>query len=273
MKIYMHWDMEGVSGIFTREHLWYWEEGTREHIREEGRSLLIADINSAVEAALEAGADKVIVCDTHHGGGNILPDRMLADPRAVFHAVSRDENGRLMPGLDETIDGLMLMGHHARAGTGGEFLPHTWMGEWADFSINGKSVGELGIEACFAGHWNVPPIMAQGTEALCREAEDLFPGIVVAGVKHGETHDRAAGLDADSARRLTGRRVCEAVGKARNKRFTPYKPGLPMTLRVRMHTAGSAEEAAKKPAVKRLDELTVEGTVERQCDIVKWILE
>ena len=51
----MHWDMEGVSGIFTREHVWYWEEGTREHIAEEGRQLLIADVNSAAAAALEAG--------------------------------------------------------------------------------------------------------------------------------------------------------------------------------------------------------------------------
>ncbi len=28
MKIYVHWDMEGVNGIFTREHFWYWEKGS-----------------------------------------------------------------------------------------------------------------------------------------------------------------------------------------------------------------------------------------------------
>ena len=32
----------------------------------------------------------------------------------------------------------MLMGHHAKAGTEGAFLPHTWSTEWADFLINGE---------------------------------------------------------------------------------------------------------------------------------------
>jgi hypothetical protein len=30
------------------------------------------------------------------------------------------------PDLDESVDGLLLMGHHAKAGTDGAFLPHTW---------------------------------------------------------------------------------------------------------------------------------------------------
>jgi D-amino peptidase len=273
MKIYMHWDMEGVSGIFTREQVWFWEKGVRESVREEGRELLIADINAAVAAALDAGTDSVIVCDTHTGGGNILLDRMLPDPKVVYHAKSRDAQGRLMPGLDETVDGLMLMGHHAKAGTEGEFLPHTWMLDWADFRINGTSVGETGIEACFAGYWNVPPIMAQGTEAACREAEKLFPGIVTAGVKHGASHDLCAGLDPESARQLTGHKIREAVEKARAGRFAPYKPVLSMTVTVRMKTAEAADKAALKPAVHRVDELTVEGTVDRQCNVVKWILE
>jgi D-amino peptidase len=282
VKIYMHWDMEGVSGIFTREHVWYWEEGTREHIAEEGHQLLIADVNSAAAAALEAGADEVIVCDTHHGGGNIKLDRMLSDPRIVYHVRSRDAEGRWMPGLDDTVDGLMLMGHHAKAGTEAEFLPHTWTTEWADFRINGQSVGEIGIEACYAGYWNIPPIMAQGTIEACKEAAELFPGIVTAGVKYAESHDLCSGLDADSARGLTAQKVGEAIdfvlwlsrrtGKARTGQLGPYKPILPMTITIRMKTAELAEAATQKPQVQRIDEYTVEGRVERQCDVVKWIL-
>jgi len=272
VKIYMHWDMEGVSGIFTREHVWYWEEGTRKHIADEGRQLLMADINSAVKAALEAGADEVIVCDTHHGGGNIELDKMFSDPRIIYHVTSRDANGRWIPGLDDTVDGLMLMGHHAKAGTKGEFLPHTWTTEWADFRINDQSVGEMGIEACYAGYWNIPPIMAHGTELACREAEDLFPGIVTAGVKHAKNHDLCSGLSADSAHCLIAQKIAEAIDKARNRKITPYKPALPMTVTIRMKTAELAENASKKPQVQRIDEYTVEGKVERQCDVVKWIL-
>ena len=42
MNIFMHWDMEGVSGIFTREQAWYWEEHVSKQIAEEGRQLRLA---------------------------------------------------------------------------------------------------------------------------------------------------------------------------------------------------------------------------------------
>lgn len=88
MKVYMLWDMEGVSGLFTREQCWYWEPGARPHVAAEGRGLMMADVQSACAAALAAGADEVIVCDTHHGGGNIVVDQMPADPRITYYGRS-----------------------------------------------------------------------------------------------------------------------------------------------------------------------------------------
>ncbi|MCK4374568.1 MAG: M55 family metallopeptidase, partial [Candidatus Brocadiae bacterium] len=257
MRIFMHWDMEGVSGSFTREHVWYWEEGAREHIAEQGRQLLIDDINSAAAAALEAGVDELIVCDTHHGGGNIILDRMLSDPRITYLDKSRGyQNGKLrwMPGLDESVDGFMVPGHHAKAGTQGAFLPHTWTLEWADFRINGQSVGEMGIEACFAGYWDIPVVMMQGDQAACAEAEEQFPGIVTAPVKRATSHDLCVGPDAESARRLTARKVAEAIEKLRAGLCAPYKAMLPMTVTIVMRSAEAAEAAAAKPQVQRIDE-------------------
>jgi D-amino peptidase len=274
MRIFMHWDMEGASGIFTREHVWYWEAGTRPHIAEEGRRLLTEDAGVAALAALDAGAEAIIVCDTHHGGDNIDLTQMPPDPRITCLPRSVDYQGsdrQWMPWID-TVDALMLMGHHAKAGTPGSFLPHTWTLEWDDFQINGQSVGEMGIEACFAGHWDVPTIMVQGDEMACREAEALFPRVVTAAVKRAETSDLCSGLDPASARRLTAEKVAEAIRKAQEGQIKPYKPTLPMTITIRAKTAQYAEEAAKKPGAQRLDDYTVQGCVEQQCDVVKWIL-
>src|SRR5512142_1988924 len=94
LKIFMHWDMEGTSGLFTREHTWYKEKGVRPEIAEEGIKLLIADVNSAAEAALKAGVDRLIVCDTHGGGGNFRPKEMLADPRITYLYKSRGYEGK-----------------------------------------------------------------------------------------------------------------------------------------------------------------------------------
>jgi D-amino peptidase len=274
LKIFMHWDMEGVSGLLTREQVWFWEEGVRPEAAEEGRRLLIADINSAAEAALAAGVDRLIVCDTHHGGGNIRVPEMFSDPRITYLDKSRGYDGqslRWMPGLDTTVDGLMLMGHHARAATPRAFLPHTWTLEWTDFRINGQSVGEIGIETCFAGHWGVPLILAQGDEAMCQEVEAQFPAAVTACVKRAEGPDLCTGPDAEAARRLTAEKVAEAIRKMRSARPAPYGPSLPMRVAIRMESEIAAEAAARKPGVRRTDPYTVECEVNRQCDVVKWI--
>src|SRR5438105_7924216 len=81
LKIFMHCDMEGSSGIFTREQAWYWENGVREQVAAEARQLFTADVMSAAAATLAAGVSELIVCDTHHGGGNLIREKLSTDPR------------------------------------------------------------------------------------------------------------------------------------------------------------------------------------------------
>jgi len=276
VKIFMHWDMEGVAGLFRREQAWYWEEGVPEETGKEGRELLMADINSAAAAALDAGVDELIICDTHHGGGNIALEKMLDDPRITYLQRSRGyENGQLrwLPGLNETVDGFMVPGHHAKAGTQGAFLPHTWTLEWTDFRINGLSVGEMGIEACFAGHWGIPVLLAEGDEAACREAEDMFPGVITAPVKRAVNHDQATGPDPEQARALMAEKVREAIRLLPTGRFRPFAPELPMTVTVTLAAEEMADKVARRPGVRRLDDTTVEAVLERRADVVKWIID
>src|SRR5260370_3079829 len=88
MKIFMLCDMEGSSGIFTREQAWYWEQGVREQVAAEARNLFTQDINAASAAALGAGVSDLIVCDTHHGGGNLLRDKLGSHPPLTSHYFS-----------------------------------------------------------------------------------------------------------------------------------------------------------------------------------------
>jgi D-amino peptidase len=275
MRIFMHWDMEGTSGLLTRKHAWFWDADVPKEAEDEGRALLVADVNTAVGAALEAGADEVIVCDTHRGGGNIIMDQMVHDPRVRYLERSRGYQAgefRWMPGLDETVDGFLVPGHHAMAGTPGAFLPHTWNLDWADFQINGQSVGEMGIEACFAGHWGIPVILTTGDETACREAAGMFPGIVTAAVKRPLDWETCEGLDLDSAHHLVAEKVREAIGKLRAGQCQAFQPALPMTVTLRFTGSEGAEKAAQRPGVERVDECTVQGRVEQRCDVVKWVI-
>jgi D-amino peptidase len=274
LKIFVLWDMEGSSGILTREQAWYWEEGVRENVAAEARELFTADANSLSAAALAAGANQLIVCDTHHGGGNFVREKLSTDPRIAYQYHSKGmEDGKLrwMPGMDRTVAGLMLPGHHAKALTERAFMPHSNSVGWLDFTINGQSVGEIGIEACYAGHWDVPLIFVQGDEAACNEAQQQFPGVVTAVVKQATAPELATGLPPEAGRRETARKVAEAIEKARSGQLRPFKTTLPMTVTVRMRTMDAAAKVATRPGVQRLDDHTVEARVGRQCDVEKWI--
>ena len=271
MRIYVLCDLEGVSGLTAREQAWFWEASSTAQAHAEARRLITDELNAAVTTALRAGADNVVARDCHHGGGNVLPSDLVSDPRVAYEA--KRFPWQIAPGLDESFDGLILLGHHAKAGTNDSFLPHTWSTHWLDFRINGLSVGEIGIEACYAAHWNVPVILVQGDEACCAEAAALLAGVVTAPVKRAQSFDRAAGLDAEGGRALTGERIAEAMRKAAARQLEPFQVRLPMTVQILMRTAQSAESAAQRPGVRRLDPRTVEAQVERQCDVLKWIVE
>lgn len=271
----MHWDLDGSSGIFSREQAWWWEPNVRPDVAAEARELMTADVNAGTKAALEAGVSELIALDTHHGGGNLYPDKLVQDSRIIYHLRSvavQDGKKRWMPNLDETVDGLMLPGHHAKDGTPRSFLPHNWTRQWKDFRINGQSVGEIGIEACYAGHWDIPVIFVQGDSAACEEARALFPWIETAVVKWPtDSPEVCQGLSPEDGHKETARGITEAIRKLRAGQMRPYKPRLPMTVSIRLATMDAAAEAAKRPGVNRLDDHTVEARVGRQADIVKWI--
>jgi hypothetical protein len=39
LKLFVLWDMEGTSGVFTREQAWYWENRVRPEIAEAARRI------------------------------------------------------------------------------------------------------------------------------------------------------------------------------------------------------------------------------------------
>ncbi len=274
LKLFMLCDMDGAAGIFTREQAWYWENGAREPVAREARELFTADINSASAAALQAGATELIVCDTHHGGDNFVREKLLQDPRItyLYRSVGMEKGKRRwLPGLDETVHGFLLPGHHAKAFTESGFLPHTWSHEWVDFRINGHSVGEIGIETCYAGHWNVPLIWVQGDEAACIETRRSFPWAATTAVKRG-SGESASGLDPKAAQALNAKGVAEAIANLRAGKVQAYKPTVPLTITLKMRTMDGARTAAQRPGIIRLDDYTLEARVGSQAEVVKWLL-
>jgi D-amino peptidase len=259
MKIYILADMEGISGIRTVAQV---QSDSSEYT--EGRDLMIADINAAVAACADAGADEIVACDTHGGGGQL---RMAAmDPRAVYETPNA---GRMMPSLDATFDGVILLGHHAMAGTLNGFLDHTISSRhWFEYRINDLVVGEIGIEAAYAGHYGVPVIAVSGDDAACTEARTALGEVECATVKWGIGRNRARCLALPAAHACIRNAIQSALGDL--GRFAPFIPSLPATLTLTLYRSDMADEMATHPGVTRIDARSIQRTIDELTDVARW---
>ncbi len=258
-KIYILSDMEGISGIRRSEQV---QSSSPEY--EEGRKLMMADINAAIEGAFDAGADEVVACDTHGGGGQVRIGEM--DSRAMYETPG---GGKLLPALDETFSGVVLLGHHARAGTLNGFLDHTMSSaHWFRYTLNGQEMGEIGIEAAYAGHFGVPVIAVSGDRALADEAIELFGRVECAVVKWALGRNRARCLPHGKGLAVIKETVKKAVEHADS--FEPFKPEAPAVMQLTLYRSDMADELAKRPDVVRIDARTVQKNVASLADAWIW---
>lgn len=221
MKIYVFVDMEGISGVsgsdFVRADGCFYQEA---------RLYYTWDINACARGCFKAGAEAVIVRDGHSRGNHAIWREL--DPRVeIIQGVGA---GSRMPGLEE-CDALILLGYHARAGTAGALLEHTYSSAGIqNMWLNGRPAGEFAIDAGIAADRGKPTIMVSGDDAVCREAREWVPEIVVCRVKQALACQQARLLPRETAHRLIEEKAAEAVGRA--GRIAPLKVERPVTLRV-----------------------------------------
>ncbi len=242
MKIYIHTDLEGISGIDCIEMM---SKSDPRH--QFARERLMADLNAAIEGVFEGGATEVMVVDRHGGANNFIPE--LLDKRVT---VDHKLNDLWTGALDETFDGTIIIGAHAMAGTMNAFLDHTQSSlKGFNYYINGKRTGEIGQWATMCAHFKVPVLMVSGDEAACAEARAFLGPVETAVVKRAIGRNRAECVDlAEAERRIreAAKRAMSLVGKAKL-----YTPILPMEIIEEYTRTDYADAVADKPGVERLD--------------------
>src|SRR5690606_13052108 len=84
-------------------------------------------------------------------------------------------------------------GLHAMMGTEDGVLHHTQSSRNENrYWYNGVESGEIVQAALIAGHYDVPPIMVSGDEAVCRETRQFFgPECVTVSTKRGINREAA----------------------------------------------------------------------------------
>ncbi len=251
--------MEGISGIRFMDQVFRDKPDYAE-----GVLLMTQEINLAVAAAFEAGATQVVVNDCHGGGNNVKASQL--DPRAHFESPA---SGKICPSLDASFAGLILLGHHARAGTQLGFLDHTMdSSSWFEYRINGKEVGEIAIEAAWAGHHDVPVILVVGDEACAREAQADLLGVHTVAVKRAISRNCASTPPLAQAHQRVREGIKTAIANRANVK--PYKPQCPGTIELTCYRTDQAEVLAARPGCERISGRTVRRHFTSLLDICRW---
>ncbi|MDH6191022.1 D-amino peptidase [Streptomyces sp. CZ24] len=241
-RILISVDMEGVSGIVHPR-----ETNPDGYDYGRARALMTAEANAAVAGVLDAepGAE-VWVADAHGSYRNLLPEEVDRRARLVR---GKPRPLGMLGGIDERTDAVLFVGYHVRAGAGPGVLAHTMSDALLDVRVDGRSLGEIGLNAAMAGHLGVPVVLLSGDDAACAEVRELVPGVRTVAVKEALGQFAAAGLHPEEARERLRRAAAEAV--AGREEVRPFALSGPVAVEVDLAAAHTVDLAVLIPGVTR----------------------
>jgi D-amino peptidase len=242
VKVFISFDMEGVAGIVD------WSQcGGPGQPYEEGRALLLGEVNAAIDGALAGGATEIVCNDSHGTMNNLNPAHLHG--RAAYLA-GRHKPLYMMEGLDASFDAVFFVGYHGSISGASSVLSHTYNPSVITrVTLNGVECGESGINALVALGHGVPIALITGDQVALAEAEPFAPGAEAVLVKESITRFAALQLHPEQAREKIYAGAETAVRRA--GALTPPDITRPARLDVEMQTADMAQVASWVKGVER----------------------
>ena len=247
LKIFISVDMEGIGGIGTPKMV---SSNGKDYAT--GRKLMTEEVNAVVEAIFEFGPADILVNDSHGDMQNLL--HLELDPRVKYIQSNIKPLG-MVQGLNDTFDAAIFIGYHARAGTENGFLAHTGSGSVKGLWINGVEVGEGGLNAYYAGSFNVPVILASGDLTFTKQFNELVPCKTVV-TKESIGSSAAKLIHPDKVREMLKSQTTSALKDlSKSKALVTSNP---ITFRLHSARTTRADILMGIPGMKRIDGVTVE---------------
>ena len=239
-KIFICVDMEGITGVSNGD-----QTGGTGADYARARKMMADDTNAAIRGAVAGGATDVVVIDSHGTGHNLQREDVEAPARLISENFRR--NG-MMEGLDSSFDAVFFIGHHAKAGSPVGVLAHTQNGNIRDVQINGKSVGEGGMNTIYAASLGVPVVMVTGDQIAVSQIQDVATSAQGVVVKRA-MNNRAVELRPPADVRDEIRKTAEQAVRAAPKR--PERPAGPFRIQIWYRDSSIPEAAEAIPGIER----------------------
>ncbi len=252
MNVFILSDVEGVTELDCIEKI-----DRESPLYKDTRAALMKDVNTAVAACFDSGAENVYVLDGHAGGGNFIEGEL--DSRACQINIVEMNSFAKAGKFDYCIE----LGAHAMAGTLGGFLDHTQNSrKWFEYSVNGIPMGEVEKHAVFFSEYGVKTVFVSGDEAVCREVRSFLPGVSTVAVKNASERNKAELYGAEESRKKIYDGIKKALSEPEKTEFIEYKK--PIVVRLTLYRTDMCEDilaVSNDKNVKRLDARTLEKTI------------
>jgi D-amino peptidase len=219
VKVFVSVDMEGVSGLVR------WQDVIRDGMDyQRNRSLMTADANAAIAGAFEGGAREVVVEENH--GVEDLCDLVLdeIDPRCRVVRGAGRPTATTMAALDAGVGVVLLVGHHARAGSFPGIMAHTVSyNEFKAVRVAGRECGEPEVFAIRAGELGVPVGLVTGDQVVIEQLRKRVPEAEGVEVKRALSNVAADLIPPARAREAIRAGARRALERARAGELAPYR--------------------------------------------------
>ena len=236
--------MEGLAGVVSSAQL-----GPSGFEYGLAREIMTNEVNAVIEGAKNAGATEFVISDSHGNGQNILINKLPKDVQLVR---SWPRHLSMMAGIDESFDGVILLGYHVSTNYKNGVRAHTFSStKLTDVKINGSSVSEAAMSAIIAGHYNVPVIMVTGDDKTIEETKMFLGDIEGAIVKWAYSYESAKTITPAAAIDIIKSTTEKAV--RRIKEFKPYKIEYPVQFEVSFKNYRPSEILNYLSIVERTD--------------------
>ena len=253
MNVYISVDMEGVAGVAHEDQT---DPVNPAHAVEYARfrRLMTDEANAAIQGAASAGASRILVSDSHWLMRNLLAEELHEAAELISSGPRRLS---MMEGVDGSFDAVFCIGYHAMAGTRHATIDHTYTDRIHGVKLNGRPVGELGLNAAVAGCFGVPVALVSGDQALAVEARALLgDGVETVVVKEALGRFSARSVSpAESCRRIRA-----GSTRALQRTHAPFVLAAPVTLEVEFALTQHADNAELVPGAERRDGRTLTYT-------------
>jgi D-amino peptidase len=218
VKVFVSVDMEGISGLVR------WADVVTQGIDfERNRRLMTLDANAAVAGAFDGGATEVVVEENH--GVEELCDLLIdeVDPRCRVVRGAGRPTATTMAALDSDTGVVLLVGHHARAGSRPGIMAHTVSYQkFKAVRVHGRDCGEPEIFAIRAGELGVSVGLVTGDQIVAEQLKKRTPWAEAVVVKTALSNVAGNVIPPVRAREAIRAGAKRAVENARAGKLRPY---------------------------------------------------